>query len=952
MNFPVVGVGASAGGLEALERFLSNMPADSGMAFILVTHLSPSHVSMLPELLRRQTQNEVVQAEDNMKVQPNRIHIIPPNRDLAILNGVLLLSPPAESHGLRLPVDHFFRSLADDQHERAICVILSGNGTDGTLGLKAIKAGFGMAMVQDLKSAKYDGMPRSAIETGLVDYILPPEKMPEQLIKYALHFRKGFPRLLAGPEAPPASLQKIFLMLRSQTGHDFSQYKKNTICRRIDRRMSVHQIETVDKYLRLLQQKPHEADILFKELLIGVTSFFRDPEAFKVLKQYLLQMMAEKPKDSSFRVWVPGCSGGEEAYSLAILIRECMDELNRSFKVQVFGTDLDNDSIQMARNGIYPASVAGDVTPERLRRFFVREENSYRISKDIREMAVFAIQNVIKDPPFTKLDLLSCRNLLIYLDTDLQKKLIPMFHYGLQPGGLLFLGTSESIGGSLDLFSLLDKKWKIFRRKDSSFSAQAVVAFPPDLGLAVPEALQRKGEKEPQVVVLAEKLLLERYAPPCVLVNADGDILYTHGRTGKYLELAAGQARLNVVEMAREGLRHELSGALRKVNAKQSDLLLQNLQVRTDGGVQRVTVSLKQVRPKTSGQALVMILFEDVEQQPRTLLHKPRRSKEDSRVAALEQDLKSTQENLQITIEELETSNEELKSTNEEMQSTNEELQSMNEELETSKEELQSLNEELVTVNTELQGKIDELSMASNDMKNLLDSTKIATLFLDSQLHVKRFTPEMKPLINLIQSDIGRPVEDLVTHLEGANLVADAQRVMESLISKEVELRTKEGQYFLMRTMPYRTGERLIDGVVMTFTDLTEHKQLEQRLKETMEEYRALFELLPQPSIILDGDNLHLLAVNAAAQKQYQYPREEFLTMTLRDLIPDKQQPKAIRQWDAFKKRIGNGLLNFVWTQKRRDGTVFEARMTWQQVMFAGKSAILSVSSEIGAGRS
>src|SRR5262245_21682959 len=749
-GFPIVGVGASAGGLEALERFLSHMPADTGMAFILVTHLAPSHVSMLPDLLKRQTKIEVIQAEDGMKVKPNRVHIIPPNTDMAIMKGGLLLSPPTEARGLRLPVDHFFRSLAEDQRERAICVILSGNGTDGTLGLKAIKAECGMAMVQEVSSAKYDGMPRSAIETGLVDYILPPEKMPEQLIRYVTHAR-GPSKVSGVSDVVPASLQKIFLMLRSQTGHDFSQYKKNTICRRIERRMHVHQIETANNYLRYLQQTPREADILFKELLIGVTSFFRDPEAFKVLKEHLLKSLKERPKDYGIRVWVPGCSGGEEVYSLAILLRECMEELNRSFKVQVFGTDLDQDAIQTARTGLYPASVAGDMNPERLKRYFIKEDNAYRISKDIREMAVFAFQNVIKDPPFTKLDLLSCRNLLIYLDTDLQKRLLPIFHYALRPSGLLFLGTSESVGTFVDLFSLLDKKWKIFRRKESSFSAH-VVALPPDLVGKPPVSEEEvRKEKEVKIVSVAEQLLLDRYAPPCVLINQDGNILYTHGRTGKYLELAQGQARLHILEMAREGLKHELAAGIRKANATQSALSLHSLHVKTNGGFHRIDVSLKPVRRGPSGEPLLMIVFEETEHPKPTTSKAQPRSHHDSRVALLEQDLRSTQESLQTTIEELETSNEELKSTNEELQSTNEELQSTNEELETSKEELQSLNEELVTVNTELQGKIDELSMASNDMKNLLDSTKIATIFLDSQLHVKRFTPEAKRIINLIK---------------------------------------------------------------------------------------------------------------------------------------------------------------------------------------------------------
>jgi len=947
-GFPIVGVGASAGGLEALERFLGNMPSDSGMAFVLVTHLAPSHVSMLPDLLKRHTKIEVVQAEDGMKVKPNRVHIIPPNTDMAIMKGALLLSPPLEARGLRLPVDHFFRSLAEDQRERAICVILSGNGTDGTLGLKAIKAECGMAMVQEPNSAKYDGMPRSAIDTGLVDYILPPEKMPQQLILYATH-AGGPPKVPAVvSDALPASLQKIFVMLRSQTGHDFAHYKRNTICRRIERRMHVHQIENINDYLRYLQQTPREADILFKELLIGVTSFFRDPEAFKVLKQHLLKALKERPKDHVLRIWVPGCSGGEEVYSLAILLQECMAELNRTFKVQIFGTDLDNDAIQTARAGLYPASIAGDMSPQRLKRYFMKEEdNTYRISKDIREMVVFAFQNVIKDPPFTKIDLLSCRNLLIYLDADLQRRLLPIFHYALRPNGLLFLGTSESVGSFLDLFSLLDKKWKIFKRKESSFSAEAIVGFPSEaVKPPVPEAEARK-EQKIKIVSVAEQLLLERYAPPCVLINQEGNILYTHGRTGKYLELAQGQARLKVVEMAREGLKHELAAGIRKATATQSGLSLQNLQVKTDGGVQRINVSLKPVRGGPAGEPLLLILFEQQE-NPKPLPSKTQgRAKQDSRVAVLEQDLRSSRESLQTTIEELETSNEELRSTNEELQSTNEELQSTNEELETSKEEMQSLNEELVTVNTELQGKIDELSMASSDLKNLLDSTKIGTIFLDGQLHLKRFTPEAKRVVNLIPSDVGRPLGDISLNMEDVDLVDDAQKVLDTLVFREREVKTKDGQYFLMRMMPYRTSERVIDGVVMTFTNLTEHKQLEGQLRDEGKQYQLLFELNPEPSWIFDRESLAFLAVNEAALTQYQYPREEFLEMTLRDVSPEKELPTFLNYWDKAKKRRGDGVASVVTKHRRRDGKPFDAQVDWRPITFNGKAAILAVTTEV-----
>ncbi|HUK40667.1 MAG TPA: chemotaxis protein CheB, partial [Candidatus Acidoferrales bacterium] len=532
ISFPIVAIGASAGGLRAFEQFFRNMPSDSGIAFVLIPHLDPDHVSMLPDLLRKYTRMPVIQAEDKMKVQADRIHVIAPNKEMAIMNGTLLLTKLPVERGLRLPIDTFFKSLAESHREKAVCIILSGNGMDGTLGLKAIKAQGGMAIAQDIASAEYDSMPRSAIDTGMVDYILPPEKMPEQLMR---HVTEAYPQQpskavpLAG--TPPDTLQKILDLLRTQTGHDFSSYKKNTICRRIERRMSGQQIETAASYLRLLQQNPQEVAVLFKDLLIGVTNFFRDPGAFEKLKEKMGEWLANKPKDYLVRVWAPGCSSGEEVYSIAMILKECCDDLKRNYKAQIFGTDIDEDAIEVARAGLYPLSVADDVTPERLKRFFIKEEDSYRIKKEIREMAVFAVQDIIRQPPFTKLDLLCCRNLLIYLDPVLQKKLLPLFHYALKPGAILFLGTSESVSNFTDLFSVLDKKFKLFKRKESQFANGAILEFPVDYtarrGGVVPAGHETKGGPTGFIPTVAERTLLESYAPPCVLINSNGEILYT-----------------------------------------------------------------------------------------------------------------------------------------------------------------------------------------------------------------------------------------------------------------------------------------------------------------------------------------------------------------------------------------------------------------------------------------
>jgi two-component system CheB/CheR fusion protein len=834
-NFPIVGIGASAGGLEAFEQFFTRMPGDSGMAFVLVQHLDPSRTSMMPELLQRLTTMKVVQAKHRTKVQPNCVYLIPPNKGMIIVNRTLRLTPPVTSHGVRLPIDVFFRSLAEDQRERAIGIILSGNGTDGTLGVKAIKEELGMVMAQDVNSAKYDGMPSSAVDTGLVDYVLPPDKMPAQLVTYVQRSLPwAAPRAAVMVGKSPDALYNIFKVLRSQTGHDFTLYKKNTICRRIERRMNVHQIDGASTYLRFLQQNPQEVGMLFKELLIGVTNFFRDPEAFKALgRKWLPRLLADKPKEYTVRVWVPGCSTGEEVYSIAIVLRECLNQSRRNYQAQIFGTDIDERAVELARPGEYPGNIVADVSPQRLKRFFIKDGDLYRIRKDIREMVVFAPQNIIKNPPFTKLDLLCCRNLLIYLDPELQKKLFPLFHYTLKPGGLLFLGSSESIGGFQDYFTALDKKWKIYQRKETAAAAAPTMIDFPAPG-QTSFANEKESAKEPRrgrpgvLPDLVTRLVLDEYSPACVVVNEKGDILYIHGRTGKFLEPAAGQAHMNIVDMAREGLKFELAAAIRRAHGQEKDVRYPRLQVQSNGARQLLDLTVKRLREPESLRGLLLIVFEEIE-SPRTVEAGKAKGRlptqQRQRVAELEQELKYTREHLQTTVEELETSNEELKSTNEELQSTNEELQSTNEELETSKEEMHALNEELITVNTELQSKLEQLTQARDDMKNLLDGTRIATIFLDNSLCVKRFTTEASRLINLIPSDVGRPIGHIVSNLKLETLVEDVEQVLNTLVFKEVKVQSKDGHWYAMRIMPYRTVENVIEGVVITFVDIHDSQQ-------------------------------------------------------------------------------------------------------------------------------
>ncbi|OGR19873.1 MAG: chemotaxis protein CheR, partial [Desulfobacterales bacterium GWB2_56_26] len=838
-NFPVVGIGASAGGLQAFEEFFSAMPADSGLAFVLITHLDPSQISILPELIQKKTGMKVFQAVDHMTIAPNHVYIIPPNRNLAIYKGNLQLFEVDKPRGTNMPIDSFLRSLAQDRGNGAIAIILSGTGTDGTLGIRAIKGEAGLVMVQDPQTAGFDGMPRNAIATGAADYVLSPRRMTEKLSEYVRYRRPAGKKSVSNDEKMAGALQKIYHLLRTATSRDFSQYKRNTICRRIERRMSLQRIDDIDDYVRYLQDSEVEMNILYKELLIGVTSFFRDPAAFELLKEkYLPELLRDKPDDYQVRVWVPGCSSGEEAYSIAIVLRECMEALGRHFLVQIFGTDLDEDAIGVARGGRYPESIVADLTPERLAKFFVRDEKRYTVAKTIREMVVFAVQDIIKDPPFTKLDLLCCRNLLIYFGPQLQDKLLPVFHYSLKPNGLLFLGSSETIGHTSDIFAVLDKKWKIFKRLPASSPDRPPVYFPlaEAIESAGPAGQPDKGNPQPAEQsreVRMEKLLKTVLAhsdmPPCVIVDGSANIIYVHGRTGRYLEPAEGEVSSNLLEMARPGLRPGLISAFRRMATERREIILKKLRIEESGGYCELNLVIRPLPDLQIGlRSLMMVIFDEVAgARERAGWPSPSgRPEKSEEVKRLEDDLQYTRENLQITIEELETSNEELKSANEELQSTNEELQSTNEEMETSKEELQSLNEESVTVNAELQSRIDELVAANDDIRNLLDATDIATIFLDINLDVRRFTPKSTELFHLTGADIDRPIEHFATTLKDVRLVEKARTVLSDLSPHESEAEDHKGRRYRMRVRPYRTSNNVIAGVVITFENISKYREL------------------------------------------------------------------------------------------------------------------------------
>ena len=902
-RFPIVGMGASAGGLEAFEQFFRSVPPDSGMAFVLVSHLDPSHASILTEILQRTTAMPVVEAQDQMAVAPNGVYVIPPNRDMAIFHGVLQLSVPEQPRGQRMPIDAFLRSLADDQGENAIGIILSGTGTDGTLGLRAILGAGGVSLVQEPATAKYDGMPASVIQAGYATHVLPVEKMPEALLA-------GIHTLAARQETPPAptavsGMNRILMLLRSATGHDFSLYKKSTIGRRIERRMSQHNLADTEVYARYLKEHSAEVHTLFKELLINVTSFFRDAEAFVTLKQDVLPLLFEsKPEGYAFRVWVAGCASGEEAYSIAMLLREFMDETRQEFKIQLYATDLDEDAIAVARTGLYPPNIVQDVHPERLRRFFIKEESGYRVKKDIREMVVFATQNVIKDPPFTRLDLLSCRNLMIYLEPELQNRLIPVFHYALKPGGVLFLSPSESIGNHPELFAPLNRKWKFYRAIHSTASTRAVMSG----GLSWTRNIDTKGPdevakkiKETNFAELTRRVLLQSYAPASVVTDLKGNILFVHGDTGKYLRPAPGQATLNVVDMAREGLQLELRAALN--SASQGATLSREVPVRNNGDFQTVSINLRPLPDPDAGEKLLLISFQDVAHPiSEKLPHgRPGRGKgvapghgELRRVEELERELAYSRENLQATIEEQQASNEELKSTNEELQSTNEELQSTNEELETSKEELQSVNEELITVNAELQAKIEQLAGMQNDMKNLLDNINVGTIFLDEGLNIKRFTRNAGEVYRLVASDVGRALNDIKSNIEDCDLLADAQAVLDNLAPREREIHTAGGAWYLVRIQPYRTLDNVIEGVVLTFSDISQRVKAEAAEISARKMAEAIIDTVREPLVVLNK-KLEIISASASFYRDFKTTAEDTVGRYIYDL--------GNRQWNIPKLR-------------------------------------------------
>lgn len=835
--FPVVGIGASAGGLEALEQFLAGVPARSGMAYVVVQHLDPTHKGMMPELLQRATKLPVMQASDGLKVRPDHVYVLPPNRDMSILNGALHLFQPGAPRGQRLPIDFFLRSLAMDRRQHAVGVVLSGMGSDGTAGLRAIKENAGLTLAQDPEEAGFSSMPQSGIDAHMVDIVAPAKALPERIIDCLQRGATSKEPAEVDDGQSKSGLEQVLVLLRNHNGQDFSHYKKSTLYRRIERRMGIHQIRRIADYVRLLRQNPQELDLLFREFLIGVTSFFRDPSAWESLRDLAFAGIFERnPSGRALRAWVPGCSTGEEAYSLAIIFKEALaaHKPKGRFSLQIFGTDLAQDAIDQARQGRYSDGIRAEVSSDRLERFFVRSDDSYQVGKEVREMVIFAPQNMVQDPPFTKLDLLSCRNVLIYFGSELQKKMLALFHYSLAPGGVLFLGNSETTGSENSLFAPIDPSARIYRRLDITPHVLDV-DFPTRL--SPPQGTANNLPATPQVAnlqLLADQLLLLQFAPPAVLVNDRGDIIYINGRTGRYLEPAAGKANWNVYAMARNGLRQALGGALEQAVRDEGRVECNDVAVDDEGKVRRIDLTVQYIKDPEPLRGMVMLVFTEL----RSRVAPRRRAKAgsgSSREVELEEALKQAQDEVRRLRDRMQTSGEELKSINEEMQSTNEELQSTNEELTTSKEEMQSLNEELQTVNAELQSKVEDLSRVNDDMQNLLNSTELATVFLDDHLHVRRFTPQAAHIIKFIEADVGRPLSDLASDLDYAEIEEDAHEVLRTLIFSEKEVATRDDRWFRVRIMPYRTMENVIKGVVITFIDISVAKRLEAELRAAVQ---------------------------------------------------------------------------------------------------------------------
>jgi two-component system CheB/CheR fusion protein len=899
--FHVVGVGASAGGLEALEAFFEQMPADTGLAFVVVQHLSPDFKSLMDELLSRRTEIAIHRVEDGMLVEANAMYLIPPKKEMIISGGRLLLTDKDPATGLSLPIDAFFRSLAQDLGERAIGVVLSGTGSDGSRGIRAIHDAGGLVIVQDEQTARFDGMPRSAVETGIVDLILPPAAMPQALLDYAKHpHHGGQPSESRDRQGTKTGMDAVYGLLRSECGIDFSQYKPNTVLRRIHRRLQLNRSLDLDAYVEQLRHDPRELNSLYKDLLIGVTRFFRDPEMFTRLHLELIpEALARTPVDEEVRAWVAGCATGEEAYSLAILFHEACVAARRPLNVKIFATDVHRASLEFASAGQYDESALSEVSPERLERYFTKQAAGYQVSQDLRKMIVFAPHNVIKDAPFRKLDLISCRNLLIYLQTTAQKKALSLFHFGLKTGGLLVLGPSESPGGIADEFETLDAHWKIYRkRRDIRLPTDLRMPLAPQLQPALLGARSAKAAFPDANLVKAYDELLGAYVPPSFLVGAQRELLHTFAGAGKFLRVPDGRPSSDLLDLVDRDLRLAISAALQRA-AKEGAAIGCGGGIRhTETGEERLKVSVRPITIRGSGESFYLISLEPELRRPEIVPDVGRLDLDaasQERLGDLEDELRYTKENLQATVEEMETTNEELQATNEELVASNEELQSTN-------EELHSVNEELYTVNAEHQRKIAELTELTDDMDNLLRSTDVGTIFLDRDLLIRKFTPKIAHAFQLLPQDVGRKIDSFAHNILHEGLLDDVRRVLETEEPIERDVQDRFGQWFLLRVLPYRTKDR-VEGAVITLIAIS-------RLKETEKELRRLSKVFMDGAdpILIEDLSGRIIDLNREAERAYGWTRDDLLGKNVSMLVPPdhEAQYKALREQCRLDDSVRN----------------------------------------------
>ncbi|MGJ3704281.1 chemotaxis protein CheB [Variovorax sp. AFSI2.2] len=946
LSFPVIGIGASAGGLEALIRFFEQMPADPGMAFVVILHLSPQHESNAAEILQRSTQMSVRQVTQPEPVEANHVYVIPPGVELTMDDGYVRVTPNEHVKRPQVAVDVFFRTMAEVHKERAVCIVMSGTGSDGAVGLTRVKESGGLTMAQSPEDAAHDGMPRAAIGTGVVDIVLPAAEMGPRLVEHWRNAQRirmpGDEQAELAPEAPSGdatkqaekALQEIMTLLRTYTRHDFVHYKRATVLRRIERRLQVNRLVDLPAYRDFLHEHPEEASPLLQDMLISVTNFFRDPEAFGAFERdALVPLVASKQPREQVRAWVAGCATGEEAYSLSMLLREQVHLQSKPLDIQIFATDIDERAIATARKGLYPQGIAEDISPSRLQQFFMAEQDRYRVATSVREPVLFALHNLLRDPPFSRLDIICCRNLLIYLDRAAQTHVLEMFRVALRPGGYLFLGTSESIDAVGSLFTSVDKKNRIYRVNPELPPGRHLPLIsdtPLKPGWAGPmEALRSPKRSERPSFAELHQRALEQFSPPSVLINSEHEVLHLSNGVGRFLERASGEPSNHLLNNVRPDLRLELRTALFKAAQTARSVETRLVHRRDDGRQVFLNITVRPLQPqkddddnKEAAPQLTLVVFDEVEDSMRTEGGEPADAARELLIGQMEGEMRQLKLHLQDTIEGAETSTQELKASNEELQAINEELRSATEELETSKEELQSMNEELVTVNFELKMKVEERGRINDDLQNLITSSEIATVFVDRGMHVKRFTPHASNLFNLIASDLGRSLFDITSRLDYPELADDTAAAFKELRSTERHVTSADGRHYLARILPYRTAEDKIEGAILNFFDITDLTAAEEQVRAGEERLRLVAATTRDFAIITTDDQGLIATWNAGARRIFGYSEEEMLRKPLATIYTSEDQASGVPEKE-MQRALASGRSEDERWHLRKDGSRF-----------------------------